>query len=173
MKILVVVDMQNDFITGSLGTKEAQAIVPFVKEKINQFKGRIIFTRDTHQKNYLSTLEGKNLPIPHCIENTQGWEIENSLKLLQKEETLNKPTFASTQLIELLHQQQTLEPIESITIIGLCTDICVISNALLIKAFFPEISIVVDAACCAGVTPQSHLTALNAMKPCQIEIINE
>lgn len=171
-KILIVVDMQNDFITGALGTKEAQAIVPRVAEKIKSFDGRVIFTRDTHFENYLSTREGRNLPVTHCVQGTPGWEICPQLAPLCKEAPIDKPTFGSTSLGEMLAAADRSEPIESITLIGLCTDICVISNALLIKAFLPEVDVRVDASCCAGVTPESHKTALAAMLPCQISVEN-
>ena len=170
MKILVVVDMQNDFIDGVLGTKEAAAIVPYVKEVVENFEGRIIFTRDTHFENYMDTQEGKNLPVPHCIKGTEGWQICPELEALRTTEAIDKITFGSKDLVEVLKAE---ENVESITFIGLCTDICVISNAMLIKAFYPEIPLYVDAKGCAGVTPESHQNALNAMKMCQIKILNE
>ena len=172
-KILVVVDMQNDFIDGALGTSEAQAIVPLVKEKIEKFDGKVIFTRDTHFDNYMQTQEGKNLPVPHCIKDTEGWEIRPELETLRTRPAIDKPTFGSVALGELLAEENREEPIESITFIGLCTDICVISNAMIAKAFLPEVPLIVDAACCAGVTPESHRNALEAMKACQIAIENE
>ena len=172
-KILVVVDMQNDFIDGSLGTKEAVEIVPSVKEKIENFNGRVIFTRDTHFDNYLETQEGTFLPVKHCIKDTVGWQIRPELDALRVSEAVDKPTFGSVMLGKELVEENEKEPIESVTLIGLCTDICVISNALLIKAFLPEVPIIVDAKCCAGVTPDSHKNALNAMKACQIKIENE
>ncbi len=173
MKFLIVVDMQNDFIDGALGTKEAVAILPAVKAKIENFDGRVIFTRDTHETDYLSTQEGKNLPVEHCIKGTNGWQINSALDTLRKEEPVDKPTFGSVALGQLLKAYDTYEEkIESITLIGLCTDICVISNAMLIKAFLPETPVTVDAACCAGVTPESHENALNAMAICQIAIEN-
>jgi nicotinamidase-related amidase len=173
MKILVVVDMQNDFIDGALGTKEAVAIVPAVKEKIENFDGRVIFTRDTHEADYLSTQEGKNLPVEHCIKGTDGWQIRAELDALRKEEPVDKPTFGSVALGQLLKAYDTYEEkIESITFIGLCTDICVISNAMTAKAYLPETPIYVDASCCAGVTPESHERALDAMAVCQINILN-
>ena len=172
--ILVVVDMQNDFIDGALGTREAVAIVPAVAERIRGFEGRVIFTRDTHQANYMQTQEGKRLPVPHCIQGTPGWEIRAELAALRPDaEILDKPTFGSATLGHLLARANGQEPIGSITVIGLCTDICVISNALLIKACLPEVPITVDAACCAGVTPESHRNALAAMKMCQIDVVNE
>lgn len=173
MNVLVVVDMQNDFITGSLGTKEAVAILPKVREKIISFDGKVYFTRDTHPENYLETQEGKNLPVPHCIKGTPGYEIADGLSRLFKAACVDKPSFGSIKLGEELTGLNEKEGIESITLVGLCTDICVISNAFILKAFLPEVKITVDAACCAGVTPESHERALEAMKVCQIEIINE
>ena len=176
MNVLVVVDMQNDFIDGALGTKEAVAIVPNVAEKIKKFDGKVLFTRDTHEENYMDTQEGKNLPVPHCIRGTEGWQIRPELEVFRTEEAIDKPTFGSSKLGEMLKSQnETLKSageigIESITLIGLCTDICVISNAILIKAFLPEVPIIVDSACCAGVTPDSHKNALEAMKVCQIKV---
>ena len=172
-KILVVVDMQNDFIDGSLGTKEAVEIVPSVKEKIENFDGKVIFTRDTHFDNYLETQEGTLLPVKHCIKDTNGWQIHPELDALRVSEAIDKPTFGSVILGKKLVEENKKDPIESVTLIGLCTDICVISNALLIKAFLPEVPIIIDAKCCAGVTPDSHKNALNAMKACQIKIENE
>lgn len=171
--ILVVVDMQNDFIDGALGTKEAEAIVPKAQKKIEGFAGKILYTRDTHEKNYMETQEGHNLPVPHCIRGTDGWQIRPELVSGGTEEILDKPTFGSVGLGERLRDLNAQEPIGKITLIGLCTDICVISNALLAKAFLPEVKIAVDASCCAGVTPQSHRTALEAMKMCQIKVENE
>lgn len=172
-KILLVIDMQNDFIDGALGTPEAVAIVDKVEEKIKSFPGRVIFTRDTHEENYMETQEGSNLPVPHCIRDSQGWQIREELEKLRTEPAVDKPTFGSRVLGELLLQLDKEEKIESITLVGLCTDICVISNALLAKAFLPEVPITVDASCCAGVTPESHKTALSAMKMCQIRVENE
>lgn len=169
-KILLVVDMQNDFIDGALGTAEAEKIVPLVKDKIEGFDGTVLFTRDTHFDNYMETQEGKRLPVPHCIKGTEGWQIRKELDVLRTTEAIDKLTFGSSELGQLLVKKNEEEPIESITVIGLCTDICVISNALLAKAFLPETEIRVDAKCCAGVTPQSHENALNAMSVCQIVI---
>ena len=171
-KVLVVVDMQNDFIDGALGTKEAVAIVPAVKAKIENFDGVVLFTRDTHFDNYMETQEGKNLPVPHCIIDTYGWQIREELDTLRTTEAINKLTFGSDELPMRLKKINEEEGIESITFIGLCTDICVISNAFVTKAFFPEIPLIVDASCCAGVSPQSHENALNAMAVCQIKIEN-
>lgn len=171
--ILIVVDMQNDFIDGALGTAEAAAIVPAVEEKVRGFQGRVIFTRDTHGENYPETQEGRNLPVPHCIEGSSGWEICPQLKPFCKEPPIDKPAFGSRALGELLLEADREEAIGSVTLVGLCTDICVISNAMIVKAFLPEVPVTVDAACCAGVTPESHRTALAAMKMCQIQIENE
>lgn len=177
MKYLVVVDMQKDFITGSLGTKEAEAILPGVIEKVRSFEGRIIFTRDTHTEDYLQTLEGKNLPVKHCIKGEEGWELADGLDAVAQAsgwKVYDKPAFGCPELAAGLREEYDKEPgcIEEIELCGLCTDICVISNALLIKAFLPEVPVSVDAACCAGVTPRSHQNALEAMKMCQIEIRN-
>ncbi len=171
--ILIVVDMQNDFIDGALGTAEAQAIVPKVAEKIRNFSGRVIFTRDTHEENYMETQEGKNLPVPHCICGSDGWQICDALRDYCKEEPVDKVTFGSSELAALLTAENKKETVASVTLVGLCTDICVISNALLAKAFLPETKIIVDASCCAGVTPESHHTALKAMQVCQISVENE
>ena len=169
-KVLVVVDMQNDFIDGALGTKEAVAIVPHVKEKIENFDGVVLYTRDTHFEDYMNTQEGHNLPVPHCIKGTDGWQIRPELDMLRKTEAIDKVTFGSKDLVDVL---KTIEDIEEITFVGLCTDICVISNVMVTKAFYPEIPLVVDAKCCAGVSVQTHLNALEAMKVCQVKVINE
>lgn len=173
MKVLIVVDMQNDFIDGALGTEEAQKIVPKVVDRIRSFDGYVVATRDTHEENYPDTQEGRKLPVRHCIRNTSGWEIRPEIAELIKEPPVDKVTFGSVQLGYLLGKYAAQEEIESITMIGLCTDICVISNALIVKAVLPEVPVIVDASCCAGVTPQSHKNALEAMKACQIEVINE
>lgn len=166
-KTLIVVDMQKDFIDGSLGTKEAQAIVENVKQKIVAYReagDEIIFTRDTHQQGYLETNEGKHLPVVHCIEGTDGWQISKELDT-QGAIIVDKPSFGYT-------EWRTYD-FEEVELIGLCTDICVVSNALIIKALFPEIKVSVDASCCAGVTPESHKAALTTMKMCQVEVIGE
>lgn len=173
MQVLIVVDLQNDFVSGSLGTKEAEAIVPKLEAKIRSFPGRVLFTRDTHEEDYLETQEGKHLPVPHCVRHTEGWEIHPTLEALRTTEAVDKETFGSRELVQVLEAWQKEEPIESIELAGLCTDICVISNALLLKAYFPEVPIRVDASCSAGVSPESHTRALEAMKVCQIEIVNE
>ena len=167
--LLVVVDMQNDFVDGSLGTKEAQEIVSSVVEKVQDAREEetdIIFTRDTHQADYLQTQEGKKLPVEHCIQGTHGWEIIDALKpyVLKK---IDKLTFGSTELAEIAAKMRYTD----IELVGLCTDICVVSNALLLKAVLPEARIQVDASCCAGVTPATHQAALETMKMCQIEIV--
>lgn len=171
MNILIVVDMQNDFIDGALGTKEAENIVPNVVKKIQSFDGKVFFTRDTHQADYMETQEGKNLPVPHCIQGTSGWEIRDELKKYVTIQPIDKPTFGSSELAGILMEENQKEKIDSITLIGLCTDICVISNALLLKAFFPEVPICVQEDCMAGVTPESHRNAIEAMKMCQIEVL--
>lgn len=181
MKVLVVVDMQNDFIGGSLGTPEAAAIVPRVVEKIRSWDGLVYATQDTHFSNYLETQEGRILPVPHCIHGTEGWRIEPEVRAALSEGAarnesvlyVTKSTFGSRDLAELLARRHQETPFEEIVLIGLCTDICMISNALVLKSFLPEVPLAVDAACCAGVNPESHGNALAAMKMCQIEIYNE
>lgn len=168
--ILIVVDMQNDFIDGALGTEEAKAIVPYVKEVVSQFDGTVIFTRDTHFEDYLNTQEGTLLPVSHCIKGTPGWELHPSLLPYCTSDPIDKPAFGSNELPERLKLEQDME---SITFLGLCTDVCVISNAMIAKAFFPEIPVYVDAKGCAGITPESHRNALEAMKMCQIHVLND
>ncbi len=170
-RVLIVVDMQNDFINGALGTKEAEAILPRVEELVSTFDGHVVFTRDTHYENYLETQEGTLLPVRHCICGTDGWELAKSLQPYAAE-VIDKPAFGSPELGAYLLDLQNREGIEEILLVGLCTDICVISNALLVKAFLPEIPVAVDASCCAGVTPESHRNALSAMSLCQIRVIN-
>ena len=174
MKLLVVVDMQNDFINGSLGTHQAQAIVPGAIEYIHNFDGEVVYTQDTHGKDYLNTQEGKKLPVPHCIFGSEGWKIPEELMCYKKNynepaEVFGKGTFGSTKLAQYI--QLNRELYEEITLIGLCTDICVISNALLIKAFCREIPIKVIADLCAGTTVEKHEMALEVMESCQIEIL--
>lgn len=173
MQLLIVVDMQEDFIDGALGTPEAVSIVPKVVAAVKRFPGKVLFTRDTHTPDYLATQEGRNLPVPHCIQGTPGWELHPDLAAFCTEPPIDKPTFGSADLGERLRRLNETDPIESVTLIGLCTDICVISNALLVKAFLPEAVVTVDASCCAGVTPESHRLALAAMKACQIQILRE
>ncbi|MCL2438514.1 MAG: cysteine hydrolase [Coriobacteriia bacterium] len=183
-KVLIVVDMQKDFIDGSLGTDEAVAIVNKVAKRIADSKGELVlFTKDTHGADYLDTPEGKKLPVVHCVEGTEGWQINDRvmnawrgnvdtivLDELQ-ENTFTKPVFGSVDLVLFLEQHAN--EISEIEILGLCTDICVVSNALMIKNTLPDIEIKVNAACCAGVTPQSHQEALNTMQMCQVTIIND
>ena len=174
MHVLVVVDMQNDFVDGALGTKEAVEIVPRVAEKIRNFEGEVLYTRDTHGEDYLETQEGKKLPIVHCVKGTKGWELHPEIGALCKEEPIDKPTFGSIHLGRMLrnmneeYKLRAMGGVESVTFVGLCTDICVISNAMIAKAFIPEVPIIVDGSCCAGVTPDSHRNALEAMKMCHI-----
>lgn len=169
--ILLVIDMQNDFVTGVLGTAEAAAIVPSLREKILAHSGKVYFTRDTHEADYMDTREGKYLPVPHCIRGTDGWQIIPELASLPCSGIIDKPTFGSVELQQLMMAEHERDPICSVTLTGVCTDICVISNAMLIKAALPEVDVVIDASCCAGVTPESHKTALAAMKACQIKIL--
>ena len=171
-KILIVIDMQNDFIDAALGTKEAVAIVDSVKEKIRSYPAAdVIATMDTHGENYLETQEGKNLPVPHCIKGSKGWKIRPDIaELLTDAKIYEKPTFGSTAMAADLKALSEQEEIE-LELIGLCTDICVVCNALLLKATMPEVKISVDAACCAGVTPEKHIAALETMRSCQIQVI--
>lgn len=170
---LIAVDLQNDFITGALGTGEAVGIVAAAADKIRRFDGKIIATLDTHGTDYLNTAEGKSLPVAHCIKGTDGWRINDEIKAaLDKKGCIyvEKPTFGSVKLPKIIENEAGGEPFD-ITLIGLCTDICVASNALLLKANFPECDICVDSSCCAGVTPDSHNAALTTMKMCQIRVI--
>ena len=175
-KILVVIDMQNDFIDGALGTPEAAAIVENVKAKILSYpKENVFATRDTHHQYYMDTQEGRNLPVPHCIRGTDGWQIRPEIaELIFPDHIVDKPTFGSTQLAKLMEilERREEDGIE-IELVGLCTDICVVSNALLLKASMPETPISCDASCCAGVTPAKHEAALETMRSCQIKIIND
>ena len=192
MKILVVVDMQNDFIDGALGTPEAQAIVPKVAQLMRDNANKdtvILFTKDTHETYYSNTLEGKNLPVEHCIRNTEGWNLNGKIldvycqiidyfravkidnPMCDEFGMIEKPTFGSVEFQNILYELDEIEPIEEITLCGLCTGICVLSNAILAKASLPDVPVNVVADCCACVTPESHKTALDAMKLCQINII--
>lgn len=167
MKTLIVIDMQNDFISDALGSKEAQAIVENAKAKIAAYKesgNKIIYTRDTHGEDYLNTPEGKKLPVIHCVKGTKGWEIADGL-YIEGSEIIDKPTFGYMGWDKMLFDE--------IELIGLCTDICVVSNAMILKAAFPNVNITVDASCCAGVTPETHKAALATMKMCQIDVIGE
>ncbi len=170
-KILVVIDMQKDFIDGSLGTAEAQAIVGAVAEKMKSYeKADIYVTRDTHGEDYLQTAEGKKLPVVHCVKDTEGWQLHPQIAAqADKAHIIDKPAFGSVALMELLREENEREPLV-IELVGLCTDICVVSNALLLKAAMPEVEIRVDKGCCAGVTPKTHEAALATMEMCQIEV---
>ncbi len=168
MKYLIVVDMQNDFITGSLGSRDAEKIVSNVVEKVKNYDGKVIFTRDTHFEDYLNTQEGRKLPVTHCVKDTFGWEICKELKPYAKT-VIDKITFGSVDLPSVIKDYN--EDIEEIELCGLCTDICVISNAMILKASLPEVTIKVDSSCSAGVTKESHNNALSAMKSVQIEVI--
>jgi len=172
-EFLIVVDMQKDFVDGALGTSEAVAIVPAVCDRIRAFEGEIIVTYDTHADNYMDTAEGKKLPVPHCIKDTDGWQLDAAVAAALSDKAytaVEKPTFGSTDLPYLVAAMAGEEDF-SVTLMGLCTDICVVSNALLLKAHFPEKTIRVDAACCAGVTPDTHTAALTTMKMCQIDVL--
>ena len=169
-KVLVVVDMQNDFVNGCLGSDEARSILPNVKNKISEYQANgdtIIFTRDTHDENYLQSQEGKYLPVPHCISGTDGWKIVDGLEV-ENSSYIDKPNFGWTHW-----DTNGFDDTDEIELIGVCTDICVVSNALILKAMYPETHITVDASCCAGVTPETHNAALVTMKSCQIDVINE
>ena len=171
MKTLIVIDMQNDFVTGVLGSKEAVAVLPNVKKKIDAYiaaRDEVIFTRDTHEENYLETNEGRHLPVPHCVKGTEGWQVVKEIDCPDCKH-IDKPTFGYIHWSEQFKDSR----ISEIEIIGVCTDICVISNALILKAVFPEIDISVDASCCAGVTPETHRAALTAMKASQVNVIGE
>ena len=171
MKALIVVDVQNDFISGALGTAEAQEMLPRLVEKVRHFDGAVFMTQDTHGQDYLQTQEGKRLPIPHCIKGTEGWEFPAALEALRKEKNaavFEKPCFGSTRLVEELVKLYTDGTLESVELVGICTDICVVSNALMLKAALPELPLHLDAACCAGVTVQKHEAALDVMESCQI-----
>ncbi|MCQ4866017.1 cysteine hydrolase family protein [Pseudoflavonifractor phocaeensis] len=170
MKLLIVIDMQNDFIDGALGTAEAVKIVPAVADKLAARRSegwKVLFTRDTHGADYLDTQEGRRLSVPHCIWGTEGWQITSSLEVGEAA-LVDKPTFGS---LDLAEAAANLGEPEEIELVGLCTDICVISNAMILKARFPEARVLVDAACCAGVTPESHENALKAMGVCQVDVI--
>lgn len=169
--ILIVVDMQKDFVDGALGSEEAVKIVDNVVNKIENFEGEIIATYDTHNEDYMETQEGKYLPVPHCIKGTEGWNLDKKVQKALDEKGFTfvyKPTFGSVDLVKMIGEKD-IEDIQ-IELVGLCTDICVVSNALLLKANYPEVNISVDATCCAGVTPEKHKAALETMKSCQIQV---
>ena len=182
MKVLIVIDMQNDFIIGSLGSPEATAIVSNVVSRVkNSTNELILFTQDTHQEDYLNTPEGKKLPVVHCVEGTDGWQINETIMNAWRnnkstiivptlqENSFTKTVFGSVGLVDFLKQRQA--EIAEIELLGVCTDICVVSNALMIKNTLPHIPVSVNASCCAGVTPQSHQEALNVMQMCQIDLV--
>lgn len=172
-RFLIVVDMQEDFIYGPLGTKEAREIVPDVVNKVKNFDGTVIFTRDSHRENYLDTQEGKYLPVEHCIAYSDGWDFIEELEVLKRKAgwtAYAKNTFGCVNLAVDLRAEHIKQPIEAIELVGVCTDICVVSNALLLKAYLPEVPVCVDESCCAGVTPEKHNAAIEIMKSCQILI---
>ncbi len=171
-KVLCVIDMQNDFVTGSLASAEAKDILPELTEFVSNFNGSIFFTRDTHTEDYLSTYEGKKLPVEHCIKGTEGHLIcAPLLPFTSPDNTIDKPTFASIELAKRLYDLNQQNKLSEIVLTGVCTDICVISNAMCIKAFLPEVNIRVISSLCAGTTPQNHEQALAAMKMCQIDVV--
>ena len=173
MKCLVVIDVQNDFVSGSLGTPEAQAMLPRLEEKLRGFEGCVWMTLDTHGADYMDTQEGKHLPVPHCVRETEGWQLAGELGKLAESlgaGIVEKPTFGSEELVASLKALYEAGELESIELVGLCTDICVVSNALMLKAAMPELPMAVDSACCAGVTPQKHEAALEVMRSCQIAV---
>lgn len=172
-KYLIVVDMQQDFVYGALGSGEAKNIVDSVVEKIKNFDGEVIFTQDTHKADYLNTQEGRNLPVEHCIDGSEGWRLIEPLEEMRRKANLksySKGTFGCIELAADLRAENEKCGIASIELIGVCTDICVVSNALLLKAYMPEVTIYVDSSCCAGVTPDKHESALETMRSCQITV---
>ncbi len=174
MELLIVVDMQKDFIDGALGTKEAQAIVDNVIAQIEDFSGEVVFTMDTHEEHYLNTQEGQNLPVIHCIKGSDGWQLNERIQAVAKKKNsriFEKPTFGSMDLAQYVKSLYQEKGLSKVTLVGLCTDICVISNAILIKAAVPELMIEIRENCCAGVTIESHKNALEAMKMCQIKVV--
>ena len=172
-KLLIVVDYQNDFVSGSLGFPEAEALEPKLHKKVQDYldaKDDVVYTMDTHGENYMDTQEGKYLPVPHCIRNTEGWQLRPEIgEMILPEHIFDKPTFGSVDIVERIKEIAGSGEIE-VELVGLCTDICVVSNALLLKAFLPETKISVDPACCAGVTPEKHEAALETMRSCQIVV---
>ena len=175
MRALVIVDVQKDFVTGALGTAEAQAMLPRLLEKLRGFEGGVWLTLDTHGEDYLETQEGRYLPVAHCIKGTEGWQLEDEVGRIARERDaaiVEKPTFGSEKLVEELRSLYEEGRLEGVELCGLCTEICVVSNALLLKAAMPELPISVDAACCAGVTPEKHRVALEVMRSCQIDVRN-
>ena len=169
--VLIIVDMQRDFVSGALGSSEAKAILSPLSRFRDAWLGGVVYTRDTHPENYLETREGRLLPVPHCIRDSEGWEIEPLLAPREGETVIDKPTFGSEELVSFLKVENEKEPLCRIVLTGVCTDICVISNAMLVKAAFPECEVEVVASLCAGVTPERHETALSAMAACQITVV--
>lgn len=175
-KKLIIIDVQNDFITGSLGTEEACRMFPHLIDEASRFSGEILMTQDSHCENYLDTQEGKMLPVPHCIIGTEGWRFPKELEKLRMEREVKvyqKPCFGSTDLVADLKDAYENNLLDSVELVGICTDICVVSNALMIKSALPELPVFVDASCCAGVTPEKHKAALEVMQSCQIIIKGE
>ncbi|MCD8125022.1 MAG: cysteine hydrolase [Lachnospiraceae bacterium] len=173
MKYLIIVDVQNDFVDGALGTAEAQEMLSHLLEKVRRFDGTLLVTKDTHGEDYLETQEGRKLPVPHCIRGTDGWQLAPSLRAIpavREAKVYEKPCFGSTTLAADLAARDREGGVDSVELVGLCTDICVVSNALLLKAAMPEVPVSVDARCCAGVTPQAHEAALTVMESCQISV---
>ena len=168
-KLLAVIDMQNDFITGALGNAQCRAVVSNVVKKVNHTDADIVYTLDTHGEDYPDTQEGRKLPVKHCIKGTPGWELIPELEHIQEKTHFEKNTFGSTQLAEWIRKQGYTE----VELIGVCTDICVVSNALILKAYYPEATVKVDAGCCAGVTPEAHAAALVTMRACQVDVIDK
>ena len=172
-KYLVVVDMQNDFIDGSLGSKEAQAVLPKVLEKIRNFKGTVVYTRDTHEEDYMETYEGKRIGVPHCIRDTEGWNFQKDIQELitaNRSLVFDKNTFGSIQMAGCLQGIDRMAPIDEVEVVGLCTDICVMANAILVRTAMPNTPVRIDSSCCAGSTPEAHKVALEAMKSCLIDV---
>ena len=170
-KKLIIIDVQNDFVTGSLGTQEARRMLPRLLDKASRFSGEILLTKDSHSDNYLDTQEGKMLPVPHCIIGTEGWEFPRELEELRAKrnaKVYQKPCFGSTELVSDLKEAYENNMLDSVELVGICTDICVISNALMIKSAMPELPVFADASCCAGVTPEKHEAALEVMRSCQV-----
>lgn len=173
MRYLIIIDVQNDFVSGPLGTAEAQQMLPRLLEKAAGFDGKILMTKDSHSDDYLQTQEGRLLPVPHCIVGTEGWEFPESLEKIRKEkeaEVYQKSCFGCEPLVEDLKKLDRAGQLESVELVGICTDICVVSNALMIKSALPELPVSVDASCCAGVTREKHEAALEVMRSCQIQV---
>lgn len=175
-KKLIIIDAQNDFITGSLGTEEARQMLPHLLDKAREFSGEILMTQDSHTEDYLSTQEGRTLPIEHCLTGTEGWKFPPALEALREERGVKvypKSSFGSTALVSALKEAYDAGLLDSVELVGICTDICVVSNALMIKSALPELPVYVDASCCAGVTPEKHDAALEVMKSCQIIVTGQ